>query len=181
MEKFGRVCKERIVNEIAERFKNYPDFIITNFSRVAVGNMEKLRKELKKTSAVYMVVKNSMLKHAIEQSGRDVNLLEEVKPFISGSCGVLFSKTDPAMIARSLVGFGKENEGLKIQGGFVNGEKISLDTIKVLAALPSREVLLAMAAFGIKAPISGFVGLLGNLLRNLVGVIDAISKQKGES
>lgn len=181
MEKFGRVCKEYMINEITERFKNYPDFFVTAFSQVNVGDIERLRKGLKKVSAVYMVVKNSMLKRAIEKSRRDINFSEEIKPLISDSCGILFSKDDPAVIARSLVNFSKDHENLKIQGGFVNGEKISLDIITVLAALPPRNVLLAMVASGIKTPISGFVGLLGNLLRNLVGVIGAISKKRSES
>lgn len=169
-----------MINEIVERFKNYPDFFVTTFSQIGVGDMEKFRKSLKKASAVYMIVKNSMVVRAIEESGRGINLLEEIKPLISGSCGILFSKDNPAVIARSLVNFSRGHEHLKIQGGFLNGERVSSDTIKVLAALPPRDVLLAMVASGIKAPISGFVGLLGNLLRNLVGVIEAISKKKSE-
>ncbi len=169
-----------MIKEIVERFKDYPDFFITTFSRVNVGNTEKFRKALKKDLTAYMVVKNSLVKRAIEESGKDIDV-EEIKALVTGSCGVLFSREDPSAAARTLVNFSTGNEGFKIQGGFVNGETISLDIIKHLAVLPPREVLLAMAAAGIKATISGFVGLLGNLLRNLVGVIDAISKKRSES
>lgn len=180
MEKFGKVCKEYIVKEIAQHFKDFPDFFITSSSQVKVVDIERLRKNFKRNSSVYMVVKNSMLRHAIEKSGKTLNI-EEISPFIAGSCGILFSKADAAVIARSLTEFSKEHEGLKIQGAFVSGERMSSDTIKHLATLPPKDILLAMVVSGIKAPISGFVGLLGNLLRNLVGVIDAISKKKGES
>ena len=84
-------------------------------------------------------------------------------------------------MARSLVNFSKEDGDIRIQGGFVYGEMISVDVIKRLAALPSREALLSMVVSGIQVPISGFVGLMANLLRNFVGVIDAISKKKSES
>lgn len=179
-EKFGRVCKEYMVNEIVECFKEFPDFFVTTFSQISVSDMEQLRNALKKNSALYMVAKNSMLKQAVEKSGKGLNV-DEISPFITGSCGILFSKTDVAVIARSLVDFSKKHEGLKIQGAFVGAELMPSDTIKHLAALPPRDILLAMAVSGIKAPISGFVGLLGNLLRNLVGVIDAIGKKKSES
>lgn len=179
MEKFGKVCKEYMIDEIAECFKEFPDFFVTTFSRIKVSDMEKLRADLKKKSALYMVVKNSMLKHAIEKSGKILNF-DEMSPFITGSCGILFSKTDAVAIARSLVYFSKEHENLKIQGAFVGGERMPAETIRHLAMLPPKDVLLAMAVSGIKAPISGFVGLLGNLLRNLVGVIDAIGKKKGK-
>ncbi len=178
MEKFGKVCKEYIIGEIGKRFVEYPDFFITTFSQVGVNNMEKLRKEIKKSSAAYMVVKNSMLKHAMEKSGRGLKA-DDMTPLLgSGSCGVLFSREDAVAVARSLVDFTKEYNGLKIQGAFLSGKQVTADTVKHLASLPSREVLLAMAVSGIKAPISGFVGLLGGLLRNLVGVIDSIKKKK---
>lgn len=180
MQKFGKTCKEYIINEMAERLKDYPDFFITSFSKVGVGNTEKFRKSLKKDSTSYVVVKNSLLKRAIESAEKDIDA-EKVKALVTGSCGVLFSKGDPCTAARSLVDFGKGNEAIKIQGGFMDGEIISADIIKQLAMLPPREALLSMVASGVKAPISGFVGLLGNLLRNLLNVIDAISKKKGES
>lgn len=179
MEKFGRVCKEYMVKEIVERFKNYPDFFISTFSKVNVGATEKLRKSLRKDSALYMVVKNSLIKRAMEESEKDMDI-EGMKGLITASCGVLFSKDDPSLVARSLVNFSKDNKDIKIQGAFVDGEAISVDVIKHLAVLPSREVLLSMVASGVKSPISGFVGLLGNLLQNLVGVIDAISKKRKE-
>lgn len=178
MQKFGRVCKEYMVKEIAKRFEDFPDFFITTFSYINVGNIEKLRKDLKKTSALLLVVKNTLLKRAMKEAGRASTLLEE---FISGSCGVIFSKSNPVVIARTLVNFSKDHESLKIRGGFVNGERISSDTVKLLATLPPKEVLLARFTSSIKAPISGFVGLLGNLLRNLVVVVDAISKKKSDS
>ena len=40
MEKFGRVCKEYMIKEMVERFQSYPDFFITSFSRVGVGDTE---------------------------------------------------------------------------------------------------------------------------------------------
>jgi large subunit ribosomal protein L10 len=51
--------------------------------------------------------------------------------------------------------------------------------VKTLAALPSREVLLAKAFGGMKAPISQFVGVLSGTIRKVVTVIDAIAKKKG--
>jgi large subunit ribosomal protein L10 len=177
MKKFGKVCKEYMIKEIAQHLQDYPDFFVTSFSRISVGDIEKLKKDLKKTSAIYITVKNSMLKRALETSGIDIG---DIWTLVTDSCGILFSKNDAVATARSLVNFTKEHESLKIRGGFINGEKISLDTVKLLAFLPPRDVLLATVASGMKAPISGFVGLLGGLLRNLVGVIDAVSKKKSE-
>lgn len=168
-----------MVKEIMERFKSYPDFFITSFSNMGVGEMECLRKSLKKDASTYMVTKNTMLKEAIKKSGISVKM-EEVEPSISGSCGVLFTKGNPVSISRLLVDFAKSHDALKIRAGFVNGGMISLDTIKFMSTLPSREALLAAAFAAVKSPITGFVGVLRNLLTNLVGVVDAISKKRTE-
>lgn len=181
MEKFGRVCKEYMVKEIVALFKDYPNFFIATFSKIGVGDTERLRKDLKRHSSLYMVVKNALLKRAVKESGRDIGILKEAEPFISGSCGILFSKSDAVAISRTLANFAKEFENFKIQCGFVDGQVITSDTIKLLASLPSREVLLGMVASGINAPISGFVCLLGGLMRNLIGAIDAISKKRSEA
>ena len=128
MEKFGRVSKEYMVKQISERFKNYPDFFVMSCANISVQHMEKLRIDLKKRSSVYMVMKNAMLKRAIKESRKDLNS-EQINTLITGPCGVLFSKNDPAVISRLLVNFSKNHETMKIQGGFLNGEMISRDTI----------------------------------------------------
>lgn len=179
MEKFGKISKERMVEEIAEHFKSYPDFFITNFSNIGVGEMEELRKSLKKDTSAYMVTKNTMLKRAISKFGVSIKM-EEVESYVKGSCGILFTKDDPVSVSRILVDFAKGHEALKIKAGFVYGETISLDTIKFMSTLPSREVLLAAVFAAVKSPVTGFVGVLRNLLVNLVGVVDAISKKKTE-
>ena len=179
MEKFGRVSKEYMVKQISEHFKNYPDFFVANFANISVQHIEKLRIDLKKRSSVYMVIKNAMFKRAMKESGKKIDS-EQINALITGSCGVFFSKDDPSVISRLLVRFKKENETMRIRGGFVNGDIMSLDTIEHLAVLPSRDILLAMVAAGIKSPITGLAGLLSNLLRNLVGVMDAIRKEKSE-
>ncbi len=177
MEKFGKVCKERMISEIADHLKAYPNFFITSFNEIGVGEMEQLRKSLKKDVSMYMVAKNTMLRRALKQSEISINT-EDLSSAVKGACGVLFTKGDPVSVSRLIVDFSKNHDKVKIHAGFVNGETISLDTIKFMSTLPSREVLLSMTVSGMKSPISGFVGILRNLLSNLVGIVDAIGRKK---
>lgn len=178
MEKFGKICKEHMVKEIADRFKGYPDFFVTSFSNVGVGEVEELRKSLKKDVSAYMVAKNTMLKQAIKKSGINVRM-EDFDTSTNGTCGVLFTKGDPVAMSRLLINFSKNHDKVKVRAGFVNGETVSPDTIKLMSTLPSREVMLSMTIAGMKSPIVGFVSILRNLLSNLVGVVDAIGRKKG--
>lgn len=166
-----------MVKEIADRFKTYPNFFITSFGNVGVGEVEELRKSLEKNISTYMVTKNTMLKQAMKKSGISAKI-EDFDTSISGTCGVLFTKGDPVAMSRLLVHYTKSHAKVAIRIGFMNGETVSLDTIKYMSTLPSREVLLSMTVAGMKSPVTGFVGILRNLLSNLVGVVDAIGKKK---
>lgn len=169
-----------MVKEIADRFKSYPNFFITSFSNVGVGEVEELRKSLKKDISAYMVTKNTMLKQAIKKSGISARI-EDLDTSISGTCGVLFTKGDPVAMSRLLVDYSRSHTKVTIRAGFVNGETVSLDTIKFMSTLPSREVLLSMVLASMKSPVTGFVGILRNLLSNLVSVVDAIGKKKASN
>jgi large subunit ribosomal protein L10 len=100
---------------------------------------------------------------------------------MEGACGIAFSGGDPVLSSKILVDFSKENEGFKIQTGFMNGAMMGVDQIKVLASLPSREVLIAKVVGTIQAPLARFVGVLSGTVKRVVTVLDAIAKKKGTS
>ena len=60
----------------------------------------------------------------------------------------------------------------------MGGHLYNADGIKMLAQLPSREVLLGQVIGALRSPMQGMVGVLSGSLRQMVGVIDAIGKQK---
>ena len=81
--------------------------------------------------------------------------------------------------AESADKFEKEIETFKIQGALFEGEQISLDRLKEIAALPSREELLAKIVGGLQSPIYGIVFVLKENLRKLTSLLSEISKKKG--
>jgi len=175
-EKFARFCKEKVVDELVERFEEQPNFVLTSFMGSSTADMEMLRKGLKKNKARYVVVKNSSLKVILEK----IKYADEAKLIDSGM-GVALSGDDLVSTCKTLVTFAKDHDKFKIKGGVFNGKSISTDQVKSIAALPSREVLLARAVGGIKAPITGFVNVLGGVLRKFVYVVDAIKINKQHS
>jgi large subunit ribosomal protein L10 len=92
--------------------------------------------------------------------------------------GVSFSGKDIVATAKVLVNFSKANNKFVIKGAVVDGKVMTLDEVKALASLPSREVLLSQVVGGIKSPITGFVNTLGGILRKFVYAVDAIKTKK---
>ena len=91
---------------------------------------------------------------------------------------VVFSYKDAAQAAKKLTEFAKDKPKLKIMGGTLGPKLITVDEIKGLAELPSREVLLARLLGSMNSPASGFVGVLSAVPRSLVYALDAVRKQK---
>ena len=174
--KLGKLCKQRMLEEVLDSFKSHPDFIITSFMGSSVADLESLRKSLKKASAGYMVVKNSILKVAFEKMKLD----EEIQKIESGM-GISFSGEDIVATCKTVATFAKDHNKFKIKGAVVDGKPITADKVKELANLPSRQVLLTRVVVGMKSPINGFVNTLSGILRKFVYCVDAIKTKKSTS
>lgn len=175
-EKFGKISKEGMVKELVRQFKDHPNFVITSYMGSSVSDLEQLRRNLKKNSADYFVVKNSILKVVFDK----MKLAEEVSK-IEGGMGISLSGDDIVSTCRVLVNFSKDHDKFKIKGAIVDGKSITTDRVKMLASLPTREVLLAHVVGGIKSPITGFVNTLSGILRKFLYVVDAIKVSKSKT
>ena len=121
-----------------------------------------------------MVVKNSIARRTLEalEVGNLIGM-------INGMCGVVFVGEDIIAASKVLVDFKKEHGALDIKGGVIEGSAVSFDKIKELAALPSRDALLAVFASAMYSPVTGFANSLGGLIRKFVYAINAVKEKKG--
>lgn len=170
---YGKLCKDRMISEILDDLKDHPNFFITNFMGSSVSDLESVRKSLRPIQGVFFVVKNSMMNVVLDQLK-----LEEVKPLIDGGVGISLSGEDVIATSKILVNFSKTNEKFKIKGAIIDGKLIAVEKIREMASLPTKDILLAQVVGGIKAPITGFVGVLGGILRKFVYVVDAVKVSK---
>lgn len=175
-QKLGKLCKDKMMTELLLRFEKHPNFIITNYMGSSTSDMEMLRRNLKKTSANYFVVKNSVLRLVFNKMK-----LEEESAQVEGGIGISFAGGDVVSTCNILVGFSKTHDKFKIKGGVIDGKRMPVEKIKQLASLPSRQVLLAQVASGMNAPIAGFVNTLSGVLRKFVYVVDAIKNSKAKA
>ena len=170
---FSRVSKESIITEIEKELKKRPTFFVARHDAVPADKIDKLRAKLRASQTRYLVVKNTLGQKAFERAK-----LKDVSQHIQSACGIAFTGGDPGLSSKTLMDFSKENETFKVQMGFLNGQLVGLEQVKVLAMLPSREVMLARVAGTLQAPISGFVQVLAGTLRKVVAALDAIAKKK---
>jgi len=148
---------------------------LADFTGIDVASVTELRNKFREASIDYRVVKNRLAKRAAEAAG-----ISGMDEFLTGPTAIAFTKEDLVAPAKILQDFIDAGGQLAIKTGFVDGQLLAEEQIKVLAKLPSRDGLLGQVVGGVQAPLYGLAAVLNGLLRNLVGVIAAIEKQQQE-
>lgn len=168
----SRDQKEKLIKDLTDQIKAGKVAIFSDFSGTSVGNMQKLRRELRESGATYKVTKKKLIGIAFKNAGIEVDMKN-----IEGQVGLAIGKEDEVSPAKILKNFSKENKNFKVLQGILEGKIISEKDVSALAALPSREQLIAKFVGTINAPVSGFVNVLAGNLRNLVGVLKSIAEK----
>ena len=162
---FSRVSKNLIIQEITRELGQRQTFFVIQHGSTPANSLDGLRTKLRAGRARYLVIKNSLAKKALDKAK-----LEKLSDSLAGSCGFAFSSGDPVLSSKILVDFAKQNEGFKIQTGYMNGKILGLDEIKALANLPSREVLLSQVVLLYLLSSQLFLAVLPYSMKSLLNV-----------
>ena len=161
------------VTEIKEILSSAKCIVLVNYCGLTVAEDTKLRSSMRTAGVKYTVVKNTLLRIAAKEAG-----IEGMDAYLEHNTAIAVAPEDPVEVAKILNDFAKVHKALEVKAGVLDGKMITTDDIKALAALPSREVLLAKMLGSMQAPISGLVNVLQGTIRNFVYVLDAVRKEK---
>jgi large subunit ribosomal protein L10 len=167
-----REQKKQLVKDLAEKISGSKSIVFADFKGVKVKDLTLLKKELRSQGVEFKVAKKKLIDIALEKEG-----IETKTKDLEGQVAVSLSAVDEVAAAKVIQKFAKTNENLKILGGILGKKSMTVEEVKALAKLPSKEELLATLVGTIKAPISGFVNVMSGNLRGLVQVLKAISEK----
>ncbi|ABY41363.1 50S ribosomal protein L10 [Bacillus mycoides] len=156
--------KQQVVTEIAEKLRASKSTIVVDYRGLTVSEATELRKNLREAGVEFKVYKNSLTRRAAESAE-----MAELNEFLTGPNAIAFSNEDVVAPAKVLNDFAKNHEALEIKAGVIEGKLVTLDEVKAIATLPSREGLLSMLLSVLQAPI-----------RNLALATKAVADQKEE-
>jgi len=160
----NRELKVQVVAEIVEKIKNCQSMVICSYSGLTVEQVTNLRKLCREQEVQYCVLKNRLVLRALQECG--INGLENL---LEGPNAFVFSTKDVTNAPKVVNDFIEKNklQSLEIKGGLMGTEVMDVAAVKALAALPSREELLATVVGCLVSPVS-----------SLVAVLDEIAEQK---
>lgn len=168
--------KSKIVEEISEKIARSKGLVLADFTRMTVAEVNELRRELKSAGVDYKVVKNTLLKIAMQNVGGYDGLFK----YLEGPTAVAFGYDDPITPVRLIKKVKGKIEKPSVKAIFIEGQVYDGSKLDEIANLPSKSDIIAGIIGSVIAPASGIVWTLNAVLSELVLVIDAIAKKLEE-
>jgi large subunit ribosomal protein L10 len=167
--------KQTVVAEMAKQIAGAQAIVLAENRGMAVAAMTQLRAKARASGVFFRVVKNTLVRRAVVDTPFATLADKMVGPLAYGI------GADPVAVAKVLNDFAKGNDKFVIAGGAMPGQLMSAKQIAALAALPSREELIAKLLGTMQAPMVKLVRTMnevpGKFVRTLAAVRDA--KQAG--
>ncbi|MFZ0286059.1 MAG: 50S ribosomal protein L10 [Terriglobales bacterium] len=168
-----RAKKTEQVEKLGKDLKDVSSLIVTTYNKLTVAQDYELRKALRASGAKYTVVKNTLAELASKGTKA-----EEVLKNLAGVTSIAYTAGDPVALAKALAKYAKDNPEFTFKAGVVEGRVVSINDIKALATMPSKEEIYAKLLFLINAPAQRLVTAMNAVGRNLAVVVDQGVQQK---
>lgn len=163
-----RAQKEHLVEELGQIFASSGVVVVAHYEGMTVAQMQVLRAEIRSVSGGVRVAKNKLAQIALEgkpQAG--------IATLLKGMTVFAYSE-DPVAAAKICDAFAKKNDKFVILGGAMGETVLDQAGVKAVAAMPSREELIAQIVSCIGAPASNIAGAIGAPAANIAGILSTI-------
>ena len=164
--------KKAVVVEVSEQVSTAQAIIVAEYRGLQVGEMTELRAQARKSGVYLRVLKNTLVRRAVEGTPFSGLANEMVGPLVFGI------SSDPVSAAKVLSDFAKANEKFIIKAGAMPNQVMDVKAVQALASLPSREELLAKLLGTMQAPVAKFVRTLNEVPTKFVRGLAAVRDQK---
>ena len=169
--------KHEVVSALAERMKESGNFYITDTSSLSVEKINNIRRKCYENEIGMQVVKNTLIRKALEQLDGDVTPLFDV---LKGSSSVLFSTNAnaPAKLIKSLRK-GKEEKPV-LKAAYVDSTVFIGDNqLDTLVNLKSREELIGDIIGLLQSPAKNVISALQSGGNKLAGIVKTLQEREG--
>jgi large subunit ribosomal protein L10 len=167
--------KNAIIDSLTEKLKEYSHFYLTDTAQLNAADTSDLRRKCFEYDIKLIVVKNTLLKRALEMSEGD---FQELYPVLKGTTSIMFTQTGngPAKLIKE---FRKQHDKPVLKGAYVQesvfiGEQM-LDT---LISVKTRQELIGDIILLLQSPARNVISALQSGGNKIHGVLETLSKKE---
>lgn len=171
-----REQKEQQLQVLKSALAPAAGLFVVDFTGLTVAEVTELRRKVKEAEANYLVVKNTLARIALTGSPNE----PATKLFV-GPTAVAYTTKDVVALAKVLSEFAKGHEKLKFRGALVEGQLLDAAGAQRVAALPSKQELVARLLFLLQSPMRRLVVALNWPLRSLAVTVKQIAEGKQQN
>ncbi len=166
-----RAQKEKVVEELGQIFESSGVVVVAHYAGLTVAEMQDLRAQMREAGGSVRVAKNRLAKIALEGKSN-----ASIADLLSGMAVLAYSE-DPVAAAKVAEAYAKGNDKFVILGGAMGETALDPAGVKAVAAMPSREELIASIAGCIGAPASNIAGAIGAPASNVASILSTIEER----
>lgn len=171
--KMRRPEKETLVSSVVEKLKASQSVVMSDFQQMTVAELTDLRNQLRAQSIEVRVIKNRLIKLALEEAG-----FEKADDFLVGNTAVAFGIEDPGAPAKILLEYAKKNNKLVVKGGLVEGKRLDAQGVVTLSKMPGRKELLSILAGDLKQPATKVAMVMQAALLKVAHAMNALAQKQ---
>jgi large subunit ribosomal protein L10 len=170
----NRDQKAAAIAEIATQIQESEAVYAVDYRGISVTQAAELRTKLRDADASFRIVKNTLTERAADEAGA-----EGLKALLTGPTALTFVRGDAAVAAKAVRDYARTTPDLlAFKGGMLGKDSVDAEQIRSIAALPSRDVLIAQLVGVTASPITGLVRSLGALVGGLAVALGGVLEKK---
>ena len=166
-----RAQKEKLVDDLGQIFESSGVVVVAHYEGMTVAEMQDLRAQMREVDGSVRVAKNKLAKIALE--GKPC---ASIADYLEGMTVLAYSE-DPVAAAKVVNDYAKKNDKLVILGGAMGDSALDVAGVKAVAAMPSREELIASIVGCIGAPASNIAGAIGAPASGIASILSTIEEK----
>lgn len=166
-------AKSAKVEEIKDRLTNSEGVILVDYRGLSVKDMQEFRAKVRDAGGEVKVYKNTLTEIALRELA-----MPTMDEYLVGPTGFVFAIEEAAAPAKAIVDFAKAHTALEVKGGFVQNAVVDAETVKAIAALPTRDELIAQFMGKLLNPVRGFMSMANAPAGAFARVLQAVADQK---
>jgi large subunit ribosomal protein L10 len=176
---FSMVTKEKkreIVAGLLRKLENATSLYLVDAEGMTVAQSGELRREFRKINAELKLAKNTLIRRALQDDGK----FDVPASTLRGSTALVFAYDDPIAPAKLIRKYFEKDKRPALKLAIIEGQAFDGSQLKAVSELPTREDMIAAIVGSLHAPISGIVGSINAVMRDVASLVEEVAKKQGK-